>query len=154
MLLLCFLAAAPFHAPVSNAQDAQWKVCKPDAASAPSKKKSAINLSLVLLEPDFVLGANFPDVKTFTTWMSQVMKICEDVLTKEKSPPRLLVQMKESDEKTPESNLLPISEEDTIARFLYCLEKLGCPELKKNFKGDFEPMFQKTDLKLKQHREQ
>jgi tetratricopeptide (TPR) repeat protein len=46
------------------------------------------------------------------------------------------------------------SQEDIIARFLYCLEKLGVTELKQNFKGNFPKTFKKFDKELLKHRTQ
>jgi hypothetical protein len=43
---------------------------------------------------------------------------------------------------------------DDISRYLYCLEKLGCPDLKKNFKDEFSATFQDFDRMLNQHRTQ
>ena len=93
LFFICLLASASFHAPISNAQDAQWKIYKPNNASTSSEKDSVNKLTLLLLEPESVLSANFPDVITFGAWMNQVSTICEDILAKEKTPPQLLVQV-------------------------------------------------------------
>lgn len=44
--------------------------------------------------------------------------------------------------------------EDIICRYLYCLEKLGCPEWKKEFRNDFSAQFTKFDTDLEKHRKQ
>ena len=54
----------------------------------------------------------------------------------------------------PTDDLVELSTGDVITRFLYCLEKLGCAGLKKNFKGDFAPMFQKLDEAIEKHQKQ
>lgn len=50
--------------------------------------------------------------------------------------------------------LTPLKTDDLIWRYLYCLEKLGCPEWKKEFKTDFSEKFKELDQKLETHRTQ
>jgi len=50
--------------------------------------------------------------------------------------------------------LTSLKTEDVICRYLYCLEKLGCPEWKKEFKGNFSTQFAKFDEELEKHRRQ
>lgn len=50
--------------------------------------------------------------------------------------------------------LTPLKIEDILYRYLYCLEKLGCTEVKKNFKDDFSAKFNEFDEALQKHRTQ
>ncbi len=43
---------------------------------------------------------------------------------------------------------------DVLVRFLYCLEKLGVPEWKSEFEGDFAPAFSQLEASLRAHRGQ
>lgn len=45
-----------------------------------------------------------------------------------------------------------LTKEDVLARYLYCLEKLGVPEWKGEFEGDFGPAFRQLDASLAAHR--
>ena len=47
-----------------------------------------------------------------------------------------------------------LTKEDVLARYLYCLEKLGVPEWKGEFEGDFAPSFRQLDASLAAHRGQ
>ena len=53
----------------------------------------ASELGLVLLEPDFYVGQNFPDLKTFAEPTKPILEIASEALAAEKNPPRLLVQV-------------------------------------------------------------
>jgi hypothetical protein len=44
--------------------------------------------------------------------------------------------------------------EQKLTRYLYCLEKLGVTDLKKNFKDDFSAAFARLDRELAAHRRQ
>jgi len=78
-------------ASVLNAQDAQWKTYSPENSA---EKTSPSKLSaIILLEPEQIISANFPDVTQFTDWTKQVTAICDDALGREKNPPRLIVQI-------------------------------------------------------------
>lgn len=44
--------------------------------------------------------------------------------------------------------------EQKLARYLYCLEKLGVGDIKKNFKGDLSAEFSRLDRELAAHRSQ
>ena len=47
-----------------------------------------------------------------------------------------------------------LTKEDVLARFLYCLEKLGVPGWKNEFEGDFTASFRQLDAALAAHRGQ
>ena len=47
-----------------------------------------------------------------------------------------------------------LSKEDVLARYLYCLEKLGVPQWKGEFEGDFTAAFRQLDASLAAHRGQ
>ena len=47
-----------------------------------------------------------------------------------------------------------LSTDQLIARYLYCLEQLGAPEWKSQFKGDFTEAFKQLDAELAAHRTQ
>jgi len=47
-----------------------------------------------------------------------------------------------------------LTKEDVLARFLYCLEKLGVPGWKNEFEGDFTASFRQLDTALAAHRGQ
>ncbi len=47
-----------------------------------------------------------------------------------------------------------LSKEDVLARYLYCLERLGVPEWKGEFEGDFTAAFRQLDASLAAHRGQ
>jgi tetratricopeptide (TPR) repeat protein len=49
---------------------------------------------------------------------------------------------------------VPLSKEDLLARYLYCLEKLGVPGWKGEFEGDFSASFRQLDASLAAHRGQ
>ena len=49
---------------------------------------------------------------------------------------------------------VPLSKEDLLARYLYCLEKLGVPDWKGEFEGDFSASFRQLDASLAAHRKQ
>ena len=49
---------------------------------------------------------------------------------------------------------VPLSKHDLLARYLYCLEKLGVPEWKSEFEGDFAAAFRQLDSSLSAHRSQ
>ena len=53
-------------------------------------------------------------------------------------------------------NNLPVdlTKDDVLARFLYCLEKLGVPQWKSEFEGDFTASFRTLDAALAAHRGQ
>jgi len=68
--------------------------------------------------------------------------------------PAKFVLKESSESKKSKDNLKELSLDDVLARFLYCLEKLGCTDLKKNFKDDFTPAFQKLDEEIEKHRKQ
>ncbi len=47
---------------------------------------------------------------------------------------------------------IPLTKADVLARYLYCLEKLGVPEWKGEFEGDFVAAFRQLDTSLAAHR--
>ncbi len=47
-----------------------------------------------------------------------------------------------------------LAKEDVLARYLYCLEKLGVPEWKGEFEGNFTAAFRQLDAALAAHRAQ
>mgnify|MGYP001160742138 FL=1 len=47
-----------------------------------------------------------------------------------------------------------LTKEDVLARYLYCLEKLGVPQWKGEFEGDFTAAFRQLDASLAAHRAQ
>ncbi len=47
---------------------------------------------------------------------------------------------------------IPLTKEDVLARYLYCLEKLGVPDWKGEFEGDFAAAFRQLDATLAAHR--
>lgn len=49
---------------------------------------------------------------------------------------------------------IPLSKDDLLARYLYCLEKLGVPDWKGEFEGDFAASFRQLDASLAAHRGQ
>ncbi|MFT3829393.1 MAG: hypothetical protein QM691_06760 [Opitutaceae bacterium] len=49
---------------------------------------------------------------------------------------------------------IALSKQDVLARYLYCLEKLGVPDWKSEFEGDFTPAFRQLDAQLAAHRGQ
>ncbi len=49
---------------------------------------------------------------------------------------------------------VPLSKEDLLARYLYCLEKLGVPDWKGEFEGEFTASFRQLDASLAAHRGQ
>ena len=49
---------------------------------------------------------------------------------------------------------VPLSKDDLLARYLYCLEKLGVPDWKGEFEGDFTASFRQLDASLAAHRGQ
>ena len=81
----CLLAAVLFGttliAPALPAKDTP-------APAAPTPA-----LGLVLLEPDFYVGENFPDLKTFSDPTKPILEIAGAALAAEKNPPKLLVQV-------------------------------------------------------------
>ena len=80
-----------FSVTCASVLGAQWKTYSPensDGKTSPSKLSS-----IILLEPEQIISANFPDVAQFTDWTKQVTAICDDALAKEKNPPRMIVQI-------------------------------------------------------------
>jgi hypothetical protein len=63
------------------------------AKTKPAQPAPLPELSLVLLEPDFYVGENFPDLKTFTEPTKPILEISRDALAAEKNPSKLLVQV-------------------------------------------------------------
>lgn len=51
-----------------------------------------------------------------------------------------------------DKQLSELSATDVLCRYLYCLEKLGCPSLKSNFTPDFTAEFKTLDEALAKHR--
>ena len=49
---------------------------------------------------------------------------------------------------------IALSKDDVLARYLYCLEKLGVPQWKGEFEGDFTASFRQLDASLAAHRGQ
>jgi hypothetical protein len=49
---------------------------------------------------------------------------------------------------------VPLTKQDLLARYLYCLEKLGVPDWKGEFEGDFTASFHQLDASLAAHRGQ
>jgi hypothetical protein len=49
---------------------------------------------------------------------------------------------------------VPLEKDDVLARYLYCLEKLGVPDWKGEFEGDFTASFARLDSALAAHRRQ
>jgi tetratricopeptide (TPR) repeat protein len=46
---------------------------------------------------------------------------------------------------------VPLSKDDVLARYLYCLEKLGVPQWKGEFAGDYSRAFRQLDASLAAH---
>jgi len=49
---------------------------------------------------------------------------------------------------------VPLTKDDVIHRFLYCIDKLGAKEILKNFKDGYQPTFEKLDRDLDAFRKQ
>lgn len=49
---------------------------------------------------------------------------------------------------------VPLSKQDLLARYLYCLEKLGVPDWKGEFEGEFTAAFRQLEASLAAHRGQ
>lgn len=63
------------------------------AKDTPGPAASTPPLGLVLLEPDFYVGQNFPDLKAFAEPTKPILELSAAALAAEKNPPRLLVQV-------------------------------------------------------------
>jgi len=63
------------------------------AKDTPVPAAPAPELGLVLLEPDFYVGENFPDLKAFADPTKPILEFSAAALAAEKNPPRLLVQV-------------------------------------------------------------
>jgi hypothetical protein len=53
----------------------------------------APELAIVLLSPEPVVSANFPDAEEFSSWLNPVLDACRHALAAEKKPPALVVQI-------------------------------------------------------------